>query len=91
MIHVKRIVLDVLKPHQPNALEFSSKIAEVGSDYHVNLTVLEVDENTETVQIVIDGTTLDLAAIESAINSIGGSLHSIDEVEVKNEREQTTN
>jgi S1-C subfamily serine protease len=30
MVLVKRMVLDVLKPHQPNALEFSKNIAETG-------------------------------------------------------------
>jgi len=78
--------LDVLKPHQPNALEFSCNLAKVGIDYHVVLTVLEVDENTETVQLVIEGSNIDFEAIQSAITSMSGSLHSIDEVEVISER-----
>ena len=82
MISVKRVVLDVLKPHHPNALEFSQTIAEVGPDYRVRLTVLEVDENTETLQIVVEGGSIDFEAIQTAINGLGGSLHSIDEVEV---------
>lgn len=82
MISVKRVVLDVLKPHHPNALEFSQTIAEVGPDYRVRLTVLEVDENTETLQIVVEGGGIDFEAIQTAINGLGGSLHSIDEVEV---------
>jgi len=85
MVTVKRIMLDVLKPHQPNALEFSRKIAIAGNDYRVRLTVLEMDENTETLQLEIEGSAVDLAAIESAITSMGGSLHSIDQVEVQNE------
>ncbi|MBQ0799384.1 MAG: hypothetical protein KBT63_08850 [Porticoccaceae bacterium] len=40
IVSVRRLVLDVLKPHQPNALEFSRAIAEVGIDYRVHLTVL---------------------------------------------------
>ena len=84
MISVKRIVLDVLKPHQPNALEFSRTIAEVGDDYRVRLTVIEVDENTETLEIEVAGSTIDFDAIQSAISSMGGSLHSVDEVEVQN-------
>lgn len=83
MVYVKRIVLDVLKPHQPNALEFSRSIAEVGEDYHVRLIVSEVDENTETLLVEVKGSALDFNAILSAINELGGSLHSIDEVEVK--------
>ena len=87
MVSVKRIVLDVLKPHQPNALEFSQAIAEAGVDYRVRLTVLEVDENTETLQITVEGDAIDFEAIQSAISGMGGSLHSIDEVEVHSETE----
>lgn len=85
MVCVKRIVLDVLKPHQPNALEFSQAIAKVGVEYRVHLTVLEMDENTETIQIELEGNNIDFEAVQSAITGLGGSLHSIDEVEVQNE------
>lgn len=87
MVYVKRIVLDVLKPHQPNTLEFSQSIAGIGVDYHVLLIVLEVDENTETVQIEITANAIDFAAVQAVIKDLGGSLHSIDEVEVCNEAE----
>jgi hypothetical protein len=85
MISVKKLVLDILKPHQPNALEFSSAIAAVGADYRVYLTVLEVDERTETLQMVVEANAVDFDAIQAAITRMGGSLHSIDEVEVQNE------
>ena len=84
MVSIRRMVLDVLKPHQPNALDFSRAIAEAGRDYHVRLTVLEVDESTETLQIVLEAKSIDFEAVQSAINNMGGSLHSIDEVEVQN-------
>jgi hypothetical protein len=85
MVSVKKIVLDVLKPHQPNALEFSQAIAEVGVDYRVRLTVLEMDENTETLQVEVTGNTIDFDAIQLVISNMGASLHSIDEVEVQSE------
>jgi len=85
MVSVKKIVLDVLKPHKPNALEFSKAIAKAGADYRVHLLVLEMDENTETIQIEIEGNAIDFKTIQSAITDMGGSLHSIDEVEVQNE------
>lgn len=87
MVVVKRIVLDVLKPHQPNVIEFSQAIAKVGFDYQVHLTVLEVDEHTETIVIDISSRSIDFDAIKAAIKEFGGSLHSIDEVEVQNEME----
>ena len=88
MVRVKRIVLDVLKPHQPNALEFSQAIAKVGVDYRVHLIVLEVDKSTETIQIELEGSAIDFEAVQDAITDMGGSLHSIDEVEVQNEADE---
>lgn len=85
MVKVKKMVLDVLKPHQPNALEFCQVIAAVGEDYRVCLTVLEVDEKTESLQLVIEGNDIDFEALLEALKNLGGSLHSIDEVEVVNE------
>lgn len=88
MVLIKSIVLDVLKPHQPNALEFAQSIAEAGVDYRVRLTVIEIDEHTETLQVEIQGYALDFERIQSAITNMGGSLHSIDVVEVQNEADQ---
>ena len=81
MVCVRKIVLDVLKPHQPNALEFSKGIAAAGDDYRVRLTVIEVDENTETLQITIEADAIDFDDVEAAVKRMGGSVHSIDEVE----------
>ena len=89
MPFVKKMVLDVLKPHQPNALEFSKAIAEVGIDYRVNLTVLAMDEATETTQIEVQGGAIDFEAIQRCINDMGGSLHSIDEVLVHSDDSDT--
>lgn len=84
MVLVKKVVLDVLKPHVPKGLELARAIAEQGEGYHVTFTVAEVDEKTETVVIVIEGEDIQIEAIENTINSMGASLHSIDEVEVVN-------
>ena len=85
MALVKRLVLDVLKPHQPNVLEFSQALARAGGDYRVCTTVLEVDEKTETLQVVVEGDAIDFNSVESRIRDMGGSLHSIDEVDVQSE------
>jgi hypothetical protein len=49
------------------------------------LIVLDVDENTETIKIQVTVNTIDFEAVQSVINDLGGSLHSIDEVEVQSE------
>jgi len=81
---VKRLVLDVLKPHHPNVLEFGRALAELGA-HRVKLSVLEMDDQTQTVQLVIEGPEIDFERIQATIAEFGGSLHSIDEVEVAGE------
>lgn len=79
----ERLVLDVLKPHEPNSLEFARAIAAHG--YRVQLTVEEIDEKTETLLLMVEGPMIDFDLIRATINELGGSLHSIDEVEVQGE------
>jgi hypothetical protein len=82
MPQIKQIVLDVLKPHHPTVLELACAIATQASDYRVSITVEAVDEKTESVLIEIDGANIDMATIEETIRGLGGSVHSIDKVEV---------
>ena len=86
MVLVKRLVLDILKPHLPTALEFCTKLAEVGDDYAVRLSVIEVDQDTETVEVTIEGYDLDFEAIQLVITKMSSSLHSVDIVDVRNEK-----
>jgi hypothetical protein len=89
MAAVRKLVLDVLKPHQPNALEFALHLGAIGSDYRVDLKVLEMDENTETLCVTLEARSLDFTAIQVAIDQMGGSVHSIDEVEVGNDEAES--
>ncbi len=82
MTLVKRLVLDILKPHQPNALDFAQAIAEQDTSYLVNLTVEAVDEKTESIVVTVSGDDVQFKSIEEIIKSMGGSIHSIDEVDV---------
>ena len=80
MAIVKRILLDVLKPHQPGSLDFAQTLADLDPGYQVNLRVEEVDENTESVIVVIEGEDISYEAIDQAIKKMGGTIHSVDEV-----------
>lgn len=39
MASVQRLVPDVLKPHQPNVLEFARAIAASGEDHRIDIRV----------------------------------------------------
>ena len=49
MASTRKVVLDVLKPHQPNAVDFATALADLSPDYKVRITVVEVDEKTESI------------------------------------------
>ena len=85
MILVKRLVLDILKPHQPDAVDFCLTIAAIGDDYRISLTVIEMDDKTQTTQVEIEAGSIDFDAVKVSITEMSCSLHSIDVVEVKNE------
>jgi hypothetical protein len=82
MAAVNRIVLDVLKPLQPNALEFAVAIADRHSGCRVTVTVSEVDAKTESTLVTIEADAIPYDAIVATINGLGASVHSIDAVEV---------
>ena len=56
-------------------------LAGTGPDYGVHVTVLEVDEKTESLRVEVTGSAIDFERLHEAIGELGGSLHSIDEVE----------
>lgn len=85
MTKTRRLVLDVLKPHQPNALDFSLALASLGADYRVKLIVTEVDKQTESTIVTIEGVDINFENVKTAIEKMGASVHSIDEVEVSGE------
>jgi len=78
MPRIRKVELDVLKPHLPNLLELASAVAALGPDYQVSLDVVEMDEKTETLTLTVEGEDLDYPSIEEVIRSLGGSIHSID-------------
>lgn len=83
MSKVTQILLDVLKPRSPSILELAKAIGDLGVDYQVCVDVKGVDAKTETVLIEICGQELNYSAISEIIAGMGGSVHSIDRVNVK--------
>ena len=59
MTEIRRIVLDVLKPHSPSIVELSKKIAALKGVQGVNCTIEEVDQETESLRVTIEGDSVD--------------------------------
>lgn len=77
---LRRIVIDVLIPHDLSVVDLAEKIAEVEGVDGASVHVLEVDERTKTVEVTIDGASLSFDAIKDVTEELGGSVHSVDMV-----------
>lgn len=80
MGHIKRIILDVLKPHNPSILELAENISELEGVSGVNISLEEMDEKTHSIKITIEGTNIDYNKVQNTIINSGAEVHSIDGV-----------
>ena len=80
MVKIRKLVLDVIKPQEPNMVEVARAIAKLKGVDGVNVSLLEIDRKVENVRITIQGSDLNVEAIFDVIESLGGAVHSIDEV-----------
>jgi len=79
-IHIRKIVMDVLKPHEPDIAEMAKEIAKNIGIEGVNISVYEIDKSVENVKITIEGEFENYTRIGETIKRCGGTIHSIDEV-----------
>lgn len=80
MANIKRIILDVLKPHNPSILEIADRIGNIDGISGVNITLEEMDAKTHSVKVTIEGTDIEYGLVEKAITGCGAEIHSIDGV-----------
>jgi hypothetical protein len=77
---IRRIVLDVLKPHSPRLTDLSMMLARDERVMGVNCTIKEVDQNTESITVTLEGDCLEFETIKEILEQAGAVIHSIDQV-----------
>ena len=77
---IRRLVLDVLKPHEPTVIEYADKITELDGIEGLTLNVMEIDNKTQSVEISLEGDDVPYENIRDVIESLGGAIHSVDQV-----------
>ena len=81
MAPVRRIVLDTLKPHEPTILRMAEVVADTSDGVDgVNVVLVGMDREVENVKLTIEGDEVDYPKIKDAIENLGATIHSIDEV-----------
>ena len=76
---VRRLVLDTLKPHEPNIIKLAQQISDLPGVDSVNISIYEIDRKVENAKITIEGQDIQFSEVESLIRELGGTIHSIDE------------
>jgi len=80
MSKIRRLVLDVLKPHQPTMLTLADRLGDLEGVAGVDITLLEIDSKVENIKITLEGDDVDFQAVAEVVQDAGGSVHSIDKV-----------
>ncbi len=78
---IKRLVLDVLIPIKgPSIIDIADNLSRVRGVEAVNITVKEVDVETQNIIVVIEGDDIDFSEVKVMIEELGGVIHSVDQV-----------
>jgi len=80
MDQIRRLVVDILKPHEPPLVEFTQDIAGIEGVDATTSSLIELDQEVQNVKLSIEGEGLDLERLEDAVENLGGTVHSVDEV-----------
>jgi hypothetical protein len=79
---IKRVVLDVLKPHEPPIHELASRLALLDGINNVGIALIEIDQDTESIKVSLEGENINIEAVRKSVEEFGAVVHSIDEVTV---------
>ena len=82
MADIRRLVLDVSKPHLPNMLEIAKQLADLNGVDGVDMSLIEMDQKVENVKITCEGDSIDYEKVEDIIKINGATIHSLDKISV---------
>ncbi len=82
MADIRRLVLDVLKPHSPNMQEIAKQLADLDGVDGVDMSLIEMDQKVENVKITCEGDSIDYERVEEIIQINGATIHSLDKISV---------
>lgn len=78
---LKKVILDVLKTIRGTSLvELAEMITRLEGVSRVSIRVAEVDVETVTLNVTIEGESIDFTEVREIIEKAGGVIHSVDHV-----------
>lgn len=80
MATVRRVVVDVLKPHNPPLVEFTARVSETAGVDGANARLIELDREVQNIEVTVVGDDLEYDALIETVEELGGTIHSVDAV-----------
>ena len=80
MAQLRRLVLDILKPHEPNIIQLAMHLSDLAGVKAVNINIFEIDLKVENAKVTIEGDDIPYDTVKRTIEELAGTVHSIDEV-----------
>jgi len=79
-VRVVRLVLDIVKPHNPTIIELAEALNELPGVFKVEIDVQDYDTNIERLKVILEGEDLDYEEISRVVKYYGGNIASLDGV-----------
>lgn len=81
-VHVKKILIDSLKSRELSIVDLSKALGSLSGVTEVNIVVVEVDSNTETLKVTMHGPQINYSEVKEVMGKYGVSIKGIDEITV---------
>jgi hypothetical protein len=81
-VKIKKLLLDSLKSRELSIVDLSKALGSVNGVSEVDITVVEVDSNTETMKVTIKGPQINYDEIRQVMEKHAVSIKGVDEISV---------
>lgn len=75
--------MDVLGSHSPSLPELAAFLCELEGLNEGDVTLVEIDEKTESLKVTVNGSDIDFDALKERMVKHGAVVHSVDQVIVE--------
>ena len=80
MERIRRLVLDVMKPHKPTIIALTQRVSALKGIVGVNSVLIEMDQETENIKMTLMGDKIPFEKVKRVLEENGATIHSIDMV-----------
>ena len=81
-IHIRRVLIEALKPRETPLVELSQAICSVNGVEECDIVVTDVDVLTETIKLTVRGSNIEYDGIAKIMKEHGMSIKGVDEISV---------